>query len=143
MPTHAALPVQPPHQALDRELREAVAGALEALGRLDVHDDEALARMLDRIDGLLHRFGEAPSMPHVDTLSLLRLQADMLRQAKPRRRRPIALQLYRHLVVFTAFRLRHAPIAPGNASRTVRGVEAEPALARHLSTPLQPWLALA
>lgn len=143
MPTHAALPVQPPHQALDRELREAVADALQTLGRLDVDDDEALARTLDRIDGLFHRLGEAPPMPHVDTLGLLRLQADMLRQAKPSRRRPIALQLYRHLAVFTAFRLRQAPIAPGNASRAMRVVEAEPALARHLSTPLQPWLALA
>lgn len=143
MPAHAALSVQPPHQALDRDSRKAVAGALDALGRLDVDDGEALARTLDRIDAVLSRLGQTLCEPQTDTLTLLRVQADMLRRTKPSRRRPIALQLYRHLAVFTAFHLKRVPEQTGIGASAQRLVDAEPALARHLSTPLQPWRALA
>lgn len=142
MPPLAIPRVPPPHEAFGQGLREQIADTLETLGRLDVDDGHALARVLDRTDTLLARLEREIAISQGGTLALLRVQVEMLRRAKPSRRRPIAMQLYRHLAVFTAFCLKHGRVEGDNGGAARRVVEEAPLLARALRTPLQPWLAL-
>ena len=142
MPPLAIPRVPPPHEAFDQGLREQIADTLETLGRLDVDDDHVLASLLDRTDTLLSRLEREIATSQTGTLALLRLQVDMLRRTKPSRRRPVALQLYRHFAVFTAFCLKHGRCEGDSAGAARRVVDEAPMLARALRTPLQPWLAL-
>jgi len=118
--------------AIHKALRGFMTETLARVGRIDVLDDDEMARTLGQLDDLLtfceghvkhenefiHAAIEARQPAgsartaddhedHLETLAVLRNQAFALKAAVPATRTTLALRLYRHLALFVAENLHH------------------------------------
>lgn len=131
-PNHEGAPRVDLYAAIHKALRSNMSDTLVRIGRMDVADDEDMARALAQLQALMamcerhiahenkfvHTAIEARQptgstriaeehVEHLDSISGLRHEAAALASAAAAQRPMLALRLYRHLALFAAENFQH------------------------------------